>query len=141
MGWKLDETDRKILGILRQDARLPNRKLGKLVGLSEPAARRRVAALVAARVIRRFTIDVEESGGVSAIVFISTSPHMPAGKIMERLKSEEGVGSVWELSGDVDVAITLFAPDIEALNRRIDEIRLIEGIKKTKLSVILKKWK
>jgi DNA-binding Lrp family transcriptional regulator len=141
MGWKLDETDRKMLGILRHDARIANRKLGKMVGLSEPAARRRVAALVAAGVIRRFTIDVEESGGVSAIVFISTSPHMPAEKIMEKLKGEEGVGSAWELSGDIDVAITLFAPDIEALNRRIDEIRAFEGIKKTKLSVILKKWK
>ena len=141
MKWKLDEIDRKILSALRENARLPNQKLGKKVGLSEPAARRRVAALISNGVVKRFTIDVEESGGVSAIVFISTSPHVPAQKIMERLRGEEGVGAVWELSGDIDVAITLFAPDIESLNRRIDEIRAFEGIKKTKLSIILKKWK
>ena len=141
MKWKLDETDRKILEMLLEDARMPNQKLGKKVGLSEPAARRRVAALVSNGIIKRFTIDVEEKGGVSAIVFISTSPHVPAEKIMAMLKGEEGIGAVWELSGDIDVAITLFAPDIESLNRRIDEIRAFEGIKKTKLSVILKKWK
>ena len=141
MKWKLDETDQKILGALRQNARMPNRKLGKMVGLSEPAARRRVAALVANRAIRRFTIDVEESGGVSAIVFISTSPHFPTEKLAKKLEAEDGVDSVWELSGDVDVAVTLFATDIAALNSRIDRIRQMEGVEETSLSVILRKWK
>ena len=75
MGWKIDEIDRKILELLRESANMPNEKIGKKVGLSEPAARRRVANLVTRGVIKRFTIDVEEGGGVSALVFIATSPH------------------------------------------------------------------
>lgn len=141
MAWKIDEIDRKILEILRESANMPNAALGKKVGLSEPAARRRVAALVSRGVIRRFTIDVEEGGGVSALVFIATLPHTPAERIMRSLQKEPGVGSIWELSGDIDISITLAAPDIAALNKRIDEIRQMQGINTTKLSVILKKWR
>ena len=141
MGWKIDEIDRKMLELLRESANIPNAKLGKKVGLSEPAARRRVANLVKRGVIRRFTIDVEEGGGVSALVFIATSPHVNTSKMISSLSREPGVGAIWELSGEIDVAITLFAPDIEGLNKRIDEIRNMDGIRKTNLSVILKKWR
>lgn len=141
MAWKIDEIDRKILEILRENASMPNAALGKKVGLSEPATRRRVANLVSRGVIRRFTIDVEEGGGVSALVFIATSPHVPAEKIMKSLQKEPGVGHIWELSGEIDIAITLYAQDISGLNKRIDGIRNMDGIKKTNLSVILKKWK
>ena len=141
MAWKLDEIDRKLLEILRESANMPNAALGKKVGLSEPAARRRVAALVKHGVIKRFTIDVAEGGGVSALVFIATSPHMSAEKIMGKLQKEPGVGSIWELSGEIDIALTLYAQDIDGLNKRIDDIRNMDGIKKTNLSVILKKWK
>ena len=141
MQWKLDEIDRKILAALRENARIPNQKLGKKVGLSEPAARRRVAALVSRGVIRRFTIDVEESGGVSAIVFIESTPHYPTERLAKKLEAEEGVGAVWELSGEIDIAVTLFAADIAALNSRIDQIRQMEGVEETRLSVILRKWK
>ena len=141
MGWKIDEIDRKIMEILRENANTPNEKLGKKVGLSEPAARRRVAALVSRGVIRRFTIDVEEGGNVQALVFISTSTHFSSGKMVKSLSAEPGVGHVWETSGDMDVAITLSAQDMDSLNRRLDEIRAMPAIRKTKTSVIMKKWR
>ena len=141
MAWKIDETDRKMLEILREDARMPNGKLGKKIGLSEPAARRRVANLVSRGVIRRFTIDVEEEGAVQALVFLSTSPHASPDNVFRTLSGEAGVGNVWEVSGDMDFAITLYAPDMGSLNRRVDEIRALDVIRKTKTSVIMKKWK
>lgn len=141
MAWKLDEIDRKIIELLRENANIPNQKLGKRIGLSEPAARRRVGNLVKRGVIRRFTIDVEEGGGVSALMLISTSPHVQAAKIMASLAKEPGVSSIWETSGDLDVAVSISAQDMDSLNRRIDEIRNIDGVRKTKTSIILKKWK
>jgi DNA-binding Lrp family transcriptional regulator len=141
MAWKIDEIDRKIIELLRENATQPNASIGKKVGLSEPAARRRVSNLVSRGVIRRFTIDVEEGGGVQALVFISTSPHVSSEKIARQLAGEEGVGSIWETSGDMDVVVTLSAPDMDSLNRRLDHIRTLEAIKKTKTSVIMKKWR
>jgi DNA-binding Lrp family transcriptional regulator len=141
MAWKIDEIDRKILEILRENAQLPNEKLGKKVGLSEPAARRRVANLVSRGVIRRFTIDVEEGGGIQALVFLSTAPHISAEKIVKQLATEAGIGSIWETSGDMDIAVTISAPDMDALNKRIDEMRALDVIRKTKTSIIMKKWR
>ncbi len=138
---KLDEIDRKILEILRENARLTNQKLGKKVRLSEPAARRRVSNLASRGIIKRFTIDIEQGGGVSSLVLIATSPHGPAAKILRQLQKRQDIGVVWELSGDTDIALTLYAQDINELNRKIDEIRNMPGIKRTNLSVILKKWK
>lgn len=141
MAWKIDEIDRKILEILRENARISNGKLGKKIGLSEPAARRRVANLVLRGVLRRFTIDVEEGGAVQALVFLSTSPHASPDKVFRTLIGEAGVGNVWEVSGDMDLAITLSAPDMGSLNRRVDEIRALDVIRKTKTSIIMKKWR
>ena len=138
---KIDGIDRKILEILRENASITNQKLGKKIGLSEPAARRRVAKLVSGGVIRRFTIDIEKSGEVSSLVLAATSLNSPSSKILRQLQKRQDIGVVWELSGDTDVALTLYAKDINELNRKIDEIRNMPGIKKTQLSVVLKKWK
>jgi len=140
MGWKLDEIDQEILEILREDARTPNEKIGKKVGLSEPAARRRVNNLLSRGIIRRFTIDVAQSGGVTSVVFLATSPDVEAGKLIKLLCKEEGVNSVWEISGEMDVALILSAPDMESFNRRVDEMRAMSGVKKTQTNIVMKKW-
>ncbi len=141
MAWKIDEIDRKIIEILRENAQIPNQKLGKKVGLSEPAARRRVGNLVSRGVIRRFTIDVEEGGAVIALAYLSTSPHAGSDKVFKALSAQSGVGAVWEVSGDMDFAVTLSASDMDALNKLVDEIRALDVIRKTKTSIIMKKWR
>lgn len=141
MAWKIDEIDRKLLELLREDARTPNEALGKKVGLSEPAARRRVAALVTRGVIRRFTVDIEESGSVQAIVFLSTAPHASAEKLSQKLSKHEGVGFIWETSGDMDIAVLLSAPDMGELNKRIDLMRSMEEVINSKTSIVMKKWR
>ena len=141
MGWKIDEIDRKIIEILRENARMSNEKLGKKVSLSEPATRRRVSNLVERGVIKRFTIDVEEGGGVQALIFISISPDVPSEKIADAVSKKDGIHSILEISGETDFIVSIYAVDMDILNARIDEIRHINGIKTTKTSIIMKKWK
>lgn len=57
----LDRIDSEILGILRDDARIPYQTLGDRVHLSANAAADRVRRLVRTGVIRRFTIDIDQS--------------------------------------------------------------------------------
>ena len=141
MAWKMDDIDRKILEILREDARIANEALGKKVGLSEPAARRRVANLVTRGVIRRFTVDVEEGGAVQAIVFVTMLPSAASEKIIRELMRAPGVTAIFEISGDTDLVVRLAAPDMEELNRRIDTLRHHPEITATKTNMVLKKWK
>jgi len=141
MAWKMDDTDRKILEILRENARIANEALGKKIGLSEPAARRRVANLVTRGVIRRFTVDVEEGGAVQAIVNVTFLPSATSEKIIRELIHSPGVTALFEISGDTDLVVRLAAPDMDELNRRIDSLRHHPEITATRTNMVLKKWK
>jgi Lrp/AsnC family leucine-responsive transcriptional regulator len=57
----LDDIDHKILGILRDDARIPYQTLAERVHLSPNASRDRVRRLSRLGVIRRFTIELDQS--------------------------------------------------------------------------------
>lgn len=141
MAWKMDEIDRKILEILREDARIANEALGKKIGLSEPAARRRVANLATRGVIRRFTIDVEEGGAVQAIVLVALQPSAQSEKLLKELMRAPGVTALFEISGDSDLVVRLSAPDMDELNRRIDAMRHHPEVTATKTNMVLRKWK
>jgi Lrp/AsnC family leucine-responsive transcriptional regulator len=57
----LDRIDSEILAILRDDARIPYQALGQRVHLSANAAADRVRRLIRLGVIRRFTVDIDQS--------------------------------------------------------------------------------
>ena len=134
---ELDDIDVKILEILKEDSRIPFVKLGEMIGLSEAAARRRVKSLIDAGVIKRFTIDVE-LGGASAITLLSVSPSVPTPIVSQKLKELKGVETVYEITGQYDIAVIISAPNIAEINRCIDEIRRIEGVGNTNTVIILR---
>ncbi|MCH8686665.1 Lrp/AsnC family transcriptional regulator [Pedomonas mirosovicensis] len=71
---KLDAIDRKILGVLRGNGRIPNNELAAAVGLSASACLRRVRLLEQAGVILGYTAVVAEpevAGALTAIVRIT----------------------------------------------------------------------
>lgn len=57
----LDDIDRKILDLLRQDARLTNARIGEEVGLSAPSVFERIRKLEKRGVIRGYTVRVNEA--------------------------------------------------------------------------------
>ena len=57
--WRaLDDVDLRIIDLLKQNSRMSFIEIGKRVGLSEGAVRRRVKLLVEKGVIKRFTIEL-----------------------------------------------------------------------------------
>jgi len=68
---KIDQTDRRILAILQQDATLPVAEIGEQVGLSPTPCWRRIQKLRAAGVIERTVALVDPKAlGLDLIVFI-----------------------------------------------------------------------
>jgi Lrp/AsnC family transcriptional regulator, leucine-responsive regulatory protein len=57
----LDAIDIEILSILGDDARVPYQTLGQRINLSANAAADRVRRLIRLGVIRRFTVDIDQS--------------------------------------------------------------------------------
>lgn len=136
----MDELDREILRLLKQDARMKFTALARSVGLTEGAVRRRVHALVRSGVIRRFTIETLTEEGVKALTLVSSSASAKTPEIAESVRRVRGVESVYEVTGQYDVAVILGGASVADLNRSIDEIRKIPGIIGTNTLISLRVW-
>ena len=66
----LDVTDRRMIGVLRQDGRISNIKLAETVGLSPSACLRRLQALEASGTIRGYMAIVNDPGPDDAVIVI-----------------------------------------------------------------------
>lgn len=67
----IDATDRRLLALLRTDARMSVTDLAGHLGVTRLTARNRMQALHAAGVIRRFTVDIAEDAAPQAIRAVS----------------------------------------------------------------------
>ena len=129
----MDDADRKILRILKKDARTKYVKIAELIGLTEGAVRRRVKKLVEDGAIRKFTVETTEE--FEGIVLVETEPTR-TGDATERIKKI--ATRVFEVSGSYDIAALIQAYTMEELNRKIDEIRNLPQVLNTNTLIKLK---
>jgi DNA-binding Lrp family transcriptional regulator len=134
----IDEKDKKILDILKNNGRCSFVDIAKAVNLSEPAIRRRIKNLSGKGIIRRFTIETEQGQGASAITLLSVNPSTPTSKISKLLSNMVGVDVVYEITGQYDIAVIVSGSNIANINKTIDDIRRLEGVGNTNSVIILK---
>ncbi len=134
----LDEIDVKIIEILKKDGRKPFVDIGKALGLSEGAVRRRVKLMQEKGIIKRFTIELSKDFIVNAISFIYFEKGERSKDTLQKIAEMENIETVYELTGRIDAVALISARNISELNRCIDEIRKLEGVKATETAVILR---
>jgi Lrp/AsnC family leucine-responsive transcriptional regulator len=134
----VDQVDEKILSILREDSRTSFVEIGKVVILSEAAIRRRVANLIKSGVISKFTIETNIGPQANAISLLSVNPSFPTSEISGKLRKMKGVDSIYEITGEYDIAVIVSGSNIAEINGTIDEIRKLTGIDDTNTVVVLK---
>jgi DNA-binding Lrp family transcriptional regulator len=134
----VDEKDRRILDILREDSRRSYVDIAKAINLSEPAVRRRIKNLVDNGIIRRFTVEADLGHGASAITLISVNPALPTAEMSAKLLKMEGVDVVYEITGQYDIAVIVSGSNIANINKSIDDIRRLDGVGNTNTVIILK---
>jgi DNA-binding Lrp family transcriptional regulator len=134
----IDQTDEKIISILRDDSRKSFVEIAQIVNLSEAAIRRRVSNLIKSGVISRFTIETSVGPQANAISLLSVNPSFPTSEISNKLKKMRGVDSIFEITGEYDIAVIVSGSNIAEINSTIDEIRKLTGIDDTNTVVVLK---
>ena len=134
---KDNELDQRILEILRMDSRKSFVDIGKELGLSESAIRRRIKNLIDDGSISRFTIEENARKKTSAITLLSVSSTTDTNSVASKLQSIAGVKVIYEITGQYDIAVIISANSINEINSCIDDIRIIEGIS-YKYTVIIK---
>ncbi len=129
----MDEIDRRILDILRDDARTSYVDIAEAVDLTEGAIRKRMERLKEDGVIKRFTIETRAD--VEGIVIIKADPARTK-EAADEIKAH--AERVYELSGEYDILAWVHSDDLEGLNSKVDNIRETPGVSYTSTLIKLK---
>jgi DNA-binding Lrp family transcriptional regulator len=127
---QIDETDRALITLLSENARLPVADLARRLGVARTTVQARIDRLVEKGAIAGFT--VRKGSGLRAplraTVLISVEPRAtPA--VLARLKSLTEVETVHTTSGRFDMIAILSADDTETLDRTLDLIGEAKGVR------------
>lgn len=108
------------------------------VNLSEAAVRRRVSNLLEQKVIKKFTIEVNESQLTSAITYVSVSPNVPTSEVSKGITGVAGVETTYETTGPFDIAVIIKGTNISEVNKSVEDIRRLRGVLNTNTTIILR---
>ena len=132
----MDDLDRRILSILRRDARTPYTEIADRVGTSEGTVRNRVDRMTEEGVIERFTVTTR-TGNVKAMIEISVEMNVDTAAVGDRMVEWDEVDFVWQVSGEDDIVLVVDAVDTQAVNELITQARDLDDVKSTKTRLIL----
>ena len=77
---------------------------------------------------------------ISAMVMLEVESHVYTSSVVRRLRSFTNVSSVYEVTGDHDISAFVNVENVAALNNLIEEIRTLQGVKRTETRMVLKKY-
>ncbi|MEM3927238.1 MAG: HTH-type transcriptional regulator LysM [Desulfurococcaceae archaeon] len=137
---RIDEIDLRLLQLLKENARMPYSRLARELGISEGAVRKRIAKLIRIGVIKKMTIEYELDNEIKAIILVKTQPPIPVPEVSKNIRKIPGVDIVYEVTGEYDIVVITRSPNIDNVNRLIDEIRSISGVASTYTMMVLRTW-
>src|ERR1700749_2856266 len=136
----MDATDRRIVALLRENARRSFSDIGKHVHLSAPAVKRRLDRLERDGVVLGYTavVDSEAFGGhAEAFVDLYCEGGMPGAAIKKAVQSEAGVVSAHTVAGEASALLHVMAQDTKDLESSLERIRATDGVSRTVTEVVL----
>ncbi|KQW39139.1 Lrp/AsnC family transcriptional regulator [Rhizobacter sp. Root404] len=135
----LDDTDRELLALLRQDARLPVATLATKLKVARGTVQNRMKRLERDGVIVGYTVRVKpqaEGHRIRALMTIVVEGNRGA-EVLHALRGHPNVTGLHSTNGRWDLIAELRADTLEAFDRALGNIRLIEGIASTETSLLL----
>jgi Lrp/AsnC family transcriptional regulator, leucine-responsive regulatory protein len=122
----LDPTDHRIIDVLLADARRSASEVGRLVGLSPPAAKRRIDRLEEIGLIRGYTLVLDHrlaGEQIEAFIELRFAPGTQVDDIDSAVTNLPEVIESFTLAGDPDALARVRVRDLEHLKNVVDHIR------------------
>ncbi|PRX95738.1 Lrp/AsnC family transcriptional regulator [Allonocardiopsis opalescens] len=137
---RLDALDEKIIALLVRDGRAGYAAIGARVGLSAPAAKRRVDRLVGTGAITGFTAVIDQ-----AVLGWSTEAYVelycsgqPAPSLLARsLAAIPEVVSASTVTGDADTLLRVRAADVRHFERVLERLTALPYVERTRTTLVL----
>ncbi|KQR79188.1 Lrp/AsnC family transcriptional regulator [Rhizobium sp. Leaf341] len=135
----ISDSDRALLALLGENARMPTAMLARKLGLSRTTVQARLERLEREGVITGYGVRLSsdyERGLVRAHILITLAARaLP--RVTRDLDAMQAVRIVHSVSGSFDLIAIVEAASISALDLVIDQIGTIEGVEKTLSSIVL----
>jgi Lrp/AsnC family leucine-responsive transcriptional regulator len=144
---QLDDTDRRILARLQEDARISNVDLAKAVNLSPSPCLSRVRALEERGLISRYVAVLDPLQlSLTVSVFIHVSLERQMRNALDTFESSvlgrDEVMECYLMTGESDYLLRVVVPNVQSLERFIvDYLAKIPGVASIKSSFALKQVK
>jgi DNA-binding Lrp family transcriptional regulator len=139
MSEKLDDVDFKILNLLQEDSRLSYKKIADKLGISVGTAYNRIKSLERKGVLKGYTVmlDAVKVGySLTALILIQAEgKHLL--DVEREIAKMSNVTSVYDITGDFDIAAIARFKDRDGLNQFIKSLLSLPYVKRTVTNVVL----
>ena len=135
----MDDTDRRLIALLRENARVPVATLAHLLKVSRGTVQNCIDRLKADGVISGFTVRLKpeaEPQRVRAITMVAVDgEHATA--VVKALRGLPEVNALHTTNGRWDIVVELGVDSLEAFDHALQRIRLVKGISSSETSLLL----
>ncbi len=136
---RLTDSDYEMIEVLKRAGRISVTDLAKALSVSRSTAQKRLERLETSGVIDSYTCILAapyQQDWVSAHVLVNVAPKtMDA--VVQKLSRVTGVEEVHSVSGEFDLIVVITAPSVQSLEAYVDTVIAIDGVERTRSSVIL----
>lgn len=135
----MNDTDRQLLALLRDNARMPVTEIAKTLRMSRATVQNRIARLEADGTIAGYTVRLKpaaEAHRIRAWMGIAIEGNA-APQVLQVLRGEPAVHTLHTTNGRWDIVAELRADNLELFDRVLGWVRRIEGIASTETSILL----
>ncbi|RJS92305.1 Lrp/AsnC family transcriptional regulator [Candidatus Bathyarchaeota archaeon] len=135
----MDDIDLQIINLLQEDSRLSFNKIARELGISVGTAYNRIKSLEDKRILKGYTaiVDPVKVGyGLTAIILIQAEgKHLL--DVENKISKIDNVISVYDITGDFDIAVVARFKDRSSLNSFIKSLLAMPYVKRTVTNVVL----
>jgi len=135
----MDDMDRRLVALLRENARLPVATLAQLLKVSRGTVQNRIERLTINGVIGGFTVRLKpeaEPQRVRAVTMVAVEGEHTA-VVLKSLRGIPEVHALHTTNGRWDIVVELGVESLEAFDQALQRIRLIKGISNSETSLLL----
>ena len=135
----MDDLDRRLVALLRDNARTPTAALAKQLKVSRGTVQNRLDRLQAAGTLLGYTIrlgDTDDAGRVRAMTTVQIEGGRMAA-VVAALRAVPAIRAVHSTNGRWDLVAELDAPDLGAFSAALDAVRAVPGVVATESSLLL----
>jgi DNA-binding Lrp family transcriptional regulator len=135
----LDDLDRRLIGLLRDNGRMPSAMLARQLEVSRGTVQNRIDRLVESGVLLGFTVRLAasaEGAAVRAMMSIEVRS-TDTRAVVSALRRMPAVGQVHSTNGRWDLVAEIAAADLAALDRTLTEIRALKPVANSETSILL----